>query len=169
MEYTTIILYQADATIPNFSGLPIDLEGYACNNDTDFIEIRRWSIEEETEADAVLSELTCIIDTTEGNAYVNEYWLDRCTVDEDGWVDESEGPRFAEYEYVTPTKIHLFDAERAMKVASEYAEDNDLVITGTPVFDDVKDAWLVTVTDYGVRCIMKIRTGPYWGDDIEIY
>lgn len=167
MEYTFIILRHADARAPKFSGLPIDLEGFAFNHDEDAIEIRRWPIEEEAEAVAALSELTCTIDTTRCDAEVSEYWLERCTIDEDGWADEIEGPRFAEYKYVTPTKNHLFDSDEAMKVASYYAEDNDLVITGTPIFDDAKDAWCVTATDCGFNRTLEIRADRYGREEVE--
>lgn len=167
MNYTTIILRHADAKVPKFSGLPIDLEGFAYEHDEEAIEIRRWSIEAKAEAVAALSELSCTIDTTRCDAEVSEYWLERCTVDEDGWADEIEGPRFAEYKYVTPTKNHLFDSDEAMKVASYYAEANDLAITGTPVFDDAKDAWCVTATDDGSSRTLEIRADRYGGEEIE--
>ena len=56
MEYTTIILRHADARVPKFSGLPIDLEGFAYEMTRKPLRSAAGQSRQKTEADAALSE-----------------------------------------------------------------------------------------------------------------
>ena len=132
--------------------------------------VKVWGIDQKEEAQQEL-ELYCCTDYYSYLGYhyhdVEEWALEICEIDEEGeWLAGSD---YWLAPIASITKRYLSDAEDAMEVASEYAEDKDLVITGTPVFDDEKDAWCVTATDDGYPSRLEIRTDQDGCEEIEVF